>query len=195
MWSEAEKFLVKDKYIGPLIKKHGPCNIKPRNKSEYFESLVREIISQQLSGKAASTIYGRFKENVVDVTPVNILRKRDLTLRNCGLSYAKVSYVKDLAKKVEDDELELYNLKDLEDEKVIEELVKVKGIGKWTAEMFLMFSLARPDVFPVDDLGIRKGVQKLYNKDLNIKEMGIIASRWKPYRTTVSWYVWKLLDS
>lgn len=195
MWSEAEKFLLKDKYIGPLIKKYGPCNIKPRKKSEYFESLVREIISQQLSGKAASTIYGRFKENVVDVTPENILKKRDLTLRNCGMSYAKVSYVKDLARRVRDGELKLDNLNKLKDEKVIEELIRVKGIGKWTAEMFLMFSLARPDVFPVDDLGIRKGIQKMYNKDLTHDEIGVIATRWKPYRTVTSWYTWKLLDS
>ncbi len=195
MWKDAEEFLLKDKYIGPLVKKYGPCKIRPRRRSEYFENLVREITSQQLSGKAASTIYGRFKEKVGKVTPENVLKRRDSTLRACGLSFAKISYVKDLAKKVRSGELELNKLNKLTDEEVIEELIKVKGIGRWTAEMFLMFGLARPDVFPIDDLGIRKGTNKLLKKALTTEDMGTISLGWKPYRTVASWYIWKLLDN
>ncbi len=194
-WKDAEEFLLKDKYIGPLVKKYGPCKIRPRRQSEYFENLVREITSQQLSGKAASTIYGRFKDKVGKVTPENVLKRRDSTLRACGLSFAKISYVKDLAKKVRSGELKINKLNKLSDEEVIDELIKVKGIGRWTAEMFLMFGLARPDVFPVDDLGIRKGTNRLLKRDLTAHSMGKKALRWKPYRTVASWYIWRLLDS
>lgn len=196
MWEEAEKFLVKDKYIGPLIKKYGPCKIKKRKKSQYFASLVGEIIGQQLHGKAASTIYGRLeKELSGEVVPEKILRKRDITLRKCGLSFAKIKYAKDLSRRVKSRRLKVEDLDKLPDEEVIEELTKVKGIGKWTAEMFLMFSLARPDVFPIDDLGIRKGMKKLLGKDLSNDQMVIIAKRWKSWKTVAAWYVWKAIDN
>lgn len=195
MWDKAEKVLFKDKYIGPLVKVHGLCTIRPIKKKDYFSDLVHSIVSQQLSGKAANTIFGRLKQKLEgEVTPERILRKRDQTLRNCGLSFAKVSFVKDLSCKVEDGEIKLNRLNKLSDEEIIEELVSVKGIGPWTAEMFLMFSLARPDVFPIDDLGIRKGMKQLLQKDLEKQEMVKFALRWKPYRTCASWYIWRNLD-
>ena len=196
MWKLATKQLSKDKYIGPLIKIHGPCKIRKRSKKFYFKSLVREIVGQQLSGKAASTIFGRL-ENELDgeITPEKILRKHDKTLRACGLSYAKVSYIKDLSKHVKENKLNLSLLDKHTDEQVLKELVAVKGIGRWTAEMFLMFTLARPDVFPVDDLGIRNGMKKLLEKDLTSQEMERFALRWKPFRTPAAWYVWANLDS
>jgi DNA-3-methyladenine glycosylase II len=195
MWGEAEEFLSKDKYIGLLIKKHGPCKIVPRKKSGYFVELVEAIVSQQLSGKAAATIFGRLKEKVKgDITFDNILKLRKSTLRSCGLSNAKSDYVKDLAKHVKNGRLEIDRLDDLTDEKVREELVAVKGIGRWTADMFLMFALARPDVFPIDDLGIRNGIKKLVKKDMKPEKMAEFAKCWRPYRTIASWYIWASLD-
>lgn len=195
MWSEAEKFLKKDKYIGPLIKKYGPITSKKKPKSKYFESLVRAIVGQQLSIKAAATIYGRLEEKAGVVTPERILKLRKKTLRGCGLSNAKSEYIKDLAKHVISGELEIDRLKDLTDEKVMEELVAVKGIGKWTAEMFLMFTLGRPDVFSVMDLGLVNGVKKILKRRLEGEKLGKFAERWKPHRTAAAWYVWENLDN
>ena len=185
-WIEAEEFLSTDKYFAPLIKKWGHCTIKPIKKQKYFEDLVDAICSQQLSGKAAQTIFARVKKLLVKVTPENIISTNDQKLRDCGLSWQKVSYVKDLATKVTNGELDILILDKLSDEDVITKLVKVKGIGRWTAEMFLMFSLARPDIFPKDDLGIQKAVKNLKIKNPN---------RWKPYKTIASWYLWRSLEN
>lgn len=196
MWDEAERVLLKDKYIGPLIKKYGPCKIKPSRKKDYFIDLVDAITSQQLSGKAATTIFNRVKEKCGgDVTAEKLMKLNKEELRKCGLSYAKCSYVKDLAQKVISNKLKVTRLDKLSDEEAMKELIAVKGIGRWTAEMFLMFSLARPDVFPVDDLGINKGIEKLLGKALEVDKLAKFAERWKPYRSVASWYVWKILDN
>lgn len=196
MWKEAEEFLQKDKYIGPLIKKHGPCKIKPSRKKNYFVDLVDAITSQQLSGKAATTIFNRVKEKCSGaITPEKLIKLKTEQLRGCGLSYAKCSYVKDLAEKVVSNKLQVKKLDKLPDDEVERELIAVKGIGKWTAEMFLMFSLARPDIFPVEDLGIGKGITKLLKKNLNPQKMVKFSERWKPYRTVASWYIWRNLEN
>ncbi len=195
MWDKAEKLLSKDKYIGPLIKKYGPCKIKPDKNPDYFLDLVDAIVSQQLSGKAAATIFGRVKNGLVKITPDSILKTSDETFRGWGLSRQKTSYVKDLAIKVKSKEVELNNLNKLSDEEIVTELIKVKGIGRWTSEMFLMFTLGRPDVFPLDDLGIRNGITKLLERPLNAQEVDNISIRWKPYRTVASWYIWQNLDN
>lgn len=196
MWKKAEEFLKKDKYIGPLIKKYGPCKIKPGKKKNYFIDLVDAITSQQLSGKAATTIFNRVKERCGGVvTPEKLIKFKTEELRKCGLSYAKCSYVKDLAEKVKSQKLKINILDKLPDEEVMKELITVKGIGRWTAEMFLMFTLARPDVFPVDDLGINKGIEKLLKKNLKPQKLAKFAEYWKPYRTPAAWYIWKLLDN
>lgn len=196
MWKEAENKLQKDKYVGPLIQKWGSCTIKPISKSKYFEDLVDAICSQQLSGKAAKTIFGRVKNLLVKVTPENIISKTDQELRDCGLSWQKVSYVRDLAIKTANGELHIKNLDKLDDEEIIKELVSVKGIGRWTAEMFLMFALGRPDVFPVDDLGIKKGFEKVTVKKWDkIKSAKFAEKNWKPYRTVASWYLWRSLEN
>lgn len=196
MWEDDEKFLSKDKYIRPLIKKYGPCKISVRHKSNYFEDLVDAITSQQLSGKAAATIFGHVKEKCEGkILPEKLIKLGTEELRNCGLSYPKVSYVKDLAERTLDKRLKTQILNQLSDEEVKSELVAVKGIGNWTADMFLMFTLARPDVFPADDLGINKGMVKLLKRPLGKDEILKFAERWKPYRTTASWYIWKLLDN
>jgi len=197
MWKDAEKFLLKDKYIGPLVRKYGACGITKKSKSVYFEQLVREITGQQLSTKAASTIFGRVKDKVGSkITPEKILKLKKGDLRACGLSNAKSAYVEDLAKHVKKGELEIARLDDLTDEKVMEELVAVKGIGPWTAKMFLMFSLARPDIFPIDDLGIKNAMKKLTKRKMTDSQMEKFAERnWAPYRTVASWYIWELLDN
>lgn len=196
MWKKAEKFLLKDKYIGPLIKKYGPCKIRPSKKKNYFIDLVDAITSQQLSGKAATTIFNRVKEKCGgEITPEKLMKLNKEELRKCGLSYAKCSYVKDLAQRVKSSKLKVESLDKLPDEEVMKELIAVKGIGRWTAEMFLMFSLARPDVFPVDDLGITKGIEKLLKKSVNPQKIAKFAERWKPFRTAAAWYIWKIIDN
>lgn len=194
MWDEGIKFLSKDKYIGPIIEKHGPCEIEKRPKDKYFVSLVRAISGQQLSVKAASTIFSRVEDYLGSITPESVLRADDDKLRECGLSYPKIKYLNDLASKVEEGSVEIKSFDKLSDEKVIEELVSVKGIGVWTAQMFLMFTLARQDIFPVLDLGIRKSLTKNIGEMTN-EEMENFAKRWSPYRTLASWYLWQDLDN
>jgi DNA-3-methyladenine glycosylase II len=197
MWKDAEKFLQNDKHLGALIKKWGHCTIRPIKKSLYFEDLVDAICSQQLSGKAASTIFGRVKKLLGgNISTEAILKKPDQRLRDCGLSWAKVKYVKDLAENVKSGRVKVKKLDKLPDEEVIKELVAVKGIGRWTAEMFLMFSLARPDVFPVDDLGIQKGFAKVTGKKWDkVKSAKFAQKYWAPHKTVASWYLWRSLEN
>lgn len=196
MWDDAEGFFLQDKCIKPLIKKWGHCKIYPIKKSLYFEDLVSSITNQQLSGKAADTIFNRTKALLGKITPENVLKIEGQKLRNCGLSWGKVRYVKDLAEKVKSGDIQIYNLNDLKDEEVIKELTTVKGIGRWTAEMFLMFSLGRADVFPLDDLGIKKGFEKVVGKKWNREKSAKFAAKnWAPYRTVASWYLWRSLEN
>jgi DNA-3-methyladenine glycosylase II len=146
-------------------------------------------------GKAARTIFLRVEEGIGEISPSNILKTQDRKFRKFGLSRQKTSYLKDLARRTLEKEIKLKKLDKLSEEKVIEELVKVRGIGRWTAEMFLMFTLARQDVFPADDLGIQKGTEKLLKRKLNALKMAKFADRWRPYRTLASWYIWKTLDN
>jgi DNA-3-methyladenine glycosylase II len=195
-WEKAEDFLKVDKYIGPLVKKYGHCKIKPRIHVDYFQGLVGEIIGQQLSGRVADVIYSRLKKKVKGrITPEKILALSDQQLRGCGMAWAKVRSIKDLARRVKEKKLQIKKLNILPDDEVIRELVAVKGIGRWTAEMFLMFSLGRVDVFTNDDLGIRKGFVKVIGKNLDGEKMGRFARRWKPYRTVASWYIWLSLEN
>lgn len=196
MWSDSEKFLLKDKYIKPLIKKWGHCTIKKSPKSEYFKDLLEAITNQQLSGKAASTIFGRVRDLCGGkISPEAILNLTEDQLRSAGLSFAKIGYLKDLAEKTKRGELTIQLLDKLPDDEVITKLVAVKGIGRWTAEMFLMFSLARPDVFPVDDLGIRKGFEKITGRKFDKEKSAKFALKyWSPHRTVASWYLWRSLE-
>lgn len=197
MWKEAEKFLLKDKYLSPLVKKCGSCTIKKSPTSKYFEDLLESIVNQQLSGRAASTIFGRVKDLCGgDINPDIISKLSEEKLRKAGLSFAKIRYIKDLAGRTKSGELDLRKLDRLNDEEVIEKLVVVKGIGRWTAEMFLMFSLARPDVFPIDDLGIRKGFEKVTGKKFDrVKSARFALKSWAPFRTVASWYLWRSLEN
>ncbi len=196
MWKDAEEFLLKDKYIAPLIKTWGHCTIKPSVHKDYFESLCGDIVGQQLSGRVADVIFERFKVAIGGkINPNSIIAIEGQKLRDCGMSWGKVSFVKDLALKTKSGELQTKKLANLPDEEVIKELVVVKGIGRWTAEMFLMFGLGRPDVFPVDDLGIKKGFEKVTGKKWDkVKSAKFAQKHWSPYRTMASWYLWRSLE-
>ena len=186
-----------DKRIEKLIDKFGPPNFNLMN--NYYESLIRSIVYQQLSGKSASIIYERFLDLFVfDIypEPKDILAVSIETLRSSGLSYQKVNYIRDLSEKWQDGTMNLTNIDSMTDEEISSELIKVKGIGQWTADMFLMFTLGRPDVFPFGDLGIQKGVMIITNMNRlpTQKEMERKTKKWQPYRTVAAWYLWKLVD-
>ncbi len=166
------------------------------DKTDHFFNLAREIIYQQLSGKAASTIWGRVTNLVGKVTPENILAFEDKEFRAVGVSWSKAKYIKDLAAKTLSGEVVLTHLSELTDEAVIEELTKVKGIGRWTAEMFLIFTLSRENVFSLGDLGLKKGIAKLYGIDEPSPDQILsIISPWSPYKSYGAIALWNYLDN
>lgn len=167
-----------------------------RVSSDHFYNLSRNIIYQQLAGKAASTIFGRFESLVKEVTPQNIINIEGQLLRDVGLSWAKVRYVKDLAEKVVSKVINLNSIEQMENEAVITELTKVKGIGRWTAEMFLLFTLHRENVFSYGDLGLKNGLVKLYHLSApSDKDIAQIVDRWSPYESYGSIALWHTLDN
>lgn len=189
------KKLRDDPVLAVLIDKFGVINDPPS--TDRFESLVGSIIGQQLSNKAADTIYSRV-EKVTPIDPQSILNTDPQSLRAAGMSWAKINSLRDLSKKVLDGTLQLNKLDAMSDEEVVAHLTKVKGIGRWTAEMKLMFTLQRPDVFPLDDRGIQNAMIRLYGlKDgKKLKDsMLSIAEAWRPFRTLACWYLWKSLDN
>lgn len=170
-----------------------------KSSTEYFEKLCRDIIAQQLAGKAAHAIIGRFyklfeKEHI---TPSKVLTFSEQELRDVGMSWAKARYIRDLAQKIKGQEVKLNNLHNLDNKSVIEELIKVKGIGSWTAEMFLIFTLGREDIFSHGDLGLRKALQKLYNfkNKPNEKQTNKIVNKWSPYKSYGCLALWKYIDN
>ena len=185
--------------MAALIREHGPCGIADALRVDHLSALVRAIIFQQLSTKAASTIHGRFVGLLPDgrITAGAIAKVTDEQFRSVGVSRQKARYLRDLAGKVSSREVTLDGLEDLDDESVIGALTAVKGIGRWTAEMFLMFRLHRPDVLPVGDLGIVTAVQKAYGlrKRPTPDRLRRLGDAWKPYRTVACWYLWRSLDS
>lgn len=166
--------------------------------TDYFSDLCEAIINQQLSDKAATTIFGRFKKLFPKekITPEKLLEMKDQDVRKVGTSNAKVNFMKDLAQKVIRCEIQLDQLDKLDNDLVIKELTKVKGIGPWTAEMFLMFTLAREDVFSFGDLGLRKAIQTLYklNKQPTISQMEKLSKNWIPFRTYAARILWRSLE-
>ena len=189
----------RDPRLGALIKKVGRCRLPDSRKSSPFSSLVRAILSQQLSGKAADTIEGRVVVLVGGrdrLSPASLLAVDQAALREAGVSWPKISYLRDLAERVQDGRLDLDSLEQQHDEAVIIAITEVKGLGRWSAEMFLMFRLNRPDVFPVADLGIVKGVQKLLGMKRRPKPRTMLraAEAWRPYRSVAAWYLWRILE-
>ncbi len=199
--NKAQKHLSKnDKILNVILKKAGNCKIKPHK--NYFETLVESIISQQLSVKASDTIYKRFKalfgNRKYFPAPKEIISMPDERMRACGMSYPKVSYVKDLAAKIIDGSVKIHKMGKLPDEEVINELIQVKGIGIWSAHMFLIFCLGRLNVLPVGDLGFRNSVKINYNlrKSPDEKKIYSIAkkNKWEPYCSVATWYQWASLN-
>ena len=183
-----------DLRLGEVIGTVGKYSIKLRK--DPFQSLVESIIYQQLAGSAASTIYGRFIKyyNNSPPLPEQILSTPDAVLKSSiGLSNKKIEYIKDLSARITDRKLDLVKLCEMTDEEIIAQLIQVKGIGRWTAEMFLIFCLGRLDVLPVADLGIRKAMQKIYALPALPKpsEMLAISQPWRPYRSVATLYLWK----
>lgn len=196
----ANKHLSKnDPLMSQIISKYGPCTIEPH--TNYYEELVSSIISQQLSVKAASTIYNRFKDlyGGKNPTPEQILQTDIEQIRQIGASYAKANYIKDLAVHILDSKLDLERIATLENKVVIEQLTAVKGIGEWSAHMFMIFCLGRLDILPWGDLGVRKSMQQVYDlHELPNKNQMIEISQknnWSPYESVASWYLWKNLDN
>jgi DNA-3-methyladenine glycosylase II len=186
-----------DPQLEVVINTVGKYSIRLR--TDAFQSLVESIIYQQLAGSAANVIYTRFIKyyNNMMPTPMDIISTSDMELKSkIGLSSKKVQYLKDLATKIAERKLSLDLLTPLSDEEVINQLIQVKGIGRWTAEMFLIFCLGRPDVLPVTDLGIRKAMHNIYSLSELPKpaEMLAIAQPWRPHRTVATWYLWKSLS-
>jgi len=191
-----------DPVMARLIEEHGTVvrrELRSERRGDAYGALLRSIVGQQLSTKAASTIYGRMME-LFDghaPTPEQLLAADPDAIRAAGLSRPKINYLRDLAQHVQDGELELDRLDELPDEEVIEQLTAVKGIGEWSAHMFLMFHLGRPDVLPVGDQGIRNAIKKEYRlrKIPDAKRMEKIAKPWRPYRTLACLYLWSSLDN
>jgi DNA-3-methyladenine glycosylase II len=185
-----------DPVIAGIIQRVGPYAIQYREPS--FESLVRSIVYQQLSGRVASVIFGRLHAAAGEeqLTPAGIMRLRPEKMRKLGLSGQKTLYIRELAKHTKRGSIVFENLRDSEDAVVIEHLTRVKGIGVWTAHMFLMFALRRTDVLPVGDLGIRSAMKKAYGLDdlPRPDEMERIAAPWKPYTSIACWYLWRSLE-
>jgi len=187
-----------DPVLAAIIDRVGPCRYTSRATGSHLDSLVRAIIGQQLSTKAAATIHSRVVALVHAEQPLpeHWLALDDPAMRSAGLSRQKIAYIRDLARHVQDGSLPLAHLHDLEDDEVIRDLTSVKGIGVWTAQMFLMFRLNRPDILPVLDLGIRNAFKRAYRlrKDPTAKRMNAIAKSWAPYRSVASWYLWQSLE-
>lgn len=197
--TKAISFLKKaDPVLASVIDRVGKCSLVPRVEGTHFDYVVRAIVYQQLSGKAAGTIHGRFLGLLNDRKPVpqQILKLTEPELRKVGLSGQKARYIRSVAEQTHSGQLAIEQLHELSDEEIIAALTQIKGVGVWTAQMFLMFRLGRPDVLPINDLGIQKGVQLAYSlrklpKPDRVQKIG---KKWAPYRTVGSWYMWRLLD-
>jgi DNA-3-methyladenine glycosylase II len=189
-----------DPILAAVIDRVGECTLVPRREGTHFDALLRAIVYQQLSGKAAATIHGR----VVDLygrapAPKDLIDTPDEALRGAGLSRQKLSYIKDLAAKVESGAvpLEEAEIDRLSDDEIIERLVQVKGIGRWTVHMFLIFRLGRPDVLPELDLGVQNAIRRAYRlrKQPKPNDVRRIGAKWSPYASIASWYLWRSLES
>jgi len=194
---KALKHLKKDPVLAAIIRRTGPFTIDYREPA--FETLVRSIVYQQLSGRVASVIFNRLKGALGDgpMTPAAILKLRPDRMRRLGLSAQKTLYIRELAKHTKKGSVVFEGLPEMDDQSVVEHLTQVKGIGVWTAHMFLIFALRRPDVLPTGDLGIRMAMQKAWNLAELPKpqEMETLAAKWRPWASIASWYLWRSLDN
>jgi len=192
-----EKLARADRKLARVIERAGPFSHRPQRLQDPFQALLRSIVYQQLSGKAAETIFGRVSALHAKLTPEALLGTPDDLLRAAGMSRGKVLAVKDLSAKVLDGTVPtLKALTKMEDAEIVSRLTEVRGIGPWTVEMLLIFRLGRPDVLPVSDFGVRKGFMLTYGKPEmpSPKELLEHGERWRPFRSVASWYMWRALD-
>jgi DNA-3-methyladenine glycosylase II len=194
-WDRAKRALArKDPVMAAVMRAHPKVFMMQRG--EPFFTLARAICGQQISVKAAQSVWNRLVLCCSTIEPKAILAKKRAELRACGLSDRKVEYIADLAQHFANGRIHVHKWPAMDDEAIIEELTEVRGIGRWTAEMFLMFNLLRPDVFPVDDLGVQKGIRLAYfkNRKISLKRMKKLGDTWRPWRSVATWYLWRSLD-
>jgi DNA-3-methyladenine glycosylase II len=198
-YTKARRHLARrDPVLRDLIRAHGDCGLADAQHTDPFRALVSAMISQQLSTKAAATIKARLDALVgAPLTPTRLDAIGDDALRAVGLSRQKIAYIRDLCGRVSSGAVALHDFDRMTDDEVVEALISVKGIGRWTAEMFLMFRLHRPDVLPVGDLGIVKAVQKAYRLRTvpTPERLTKLGEPWRPYRSVACWYLWASLDN
>ena len=194
-WDRAKRALRrKDAVMSAIMQRHKGIYLVRRG--EPFLTLARAIVGQQISVKAAQSVWDRVVACAGAVTPEGILLKKPSELRACGLSDRKTEYIVDLARRFAEGLVHPYRWDEMSDEEVIADLVQVRGIGRWTAEMFLIFNLLRPDIFPLDDLGLQKGIRVSYFKGrkVSLARMRKLGESWRPWRSVATWYLWRSLD-
>ncbi|KRB84714.1 DNA-3-methyladenine glycosylase family protein [Noviherbaspirillum sp. Root189] len=195
-WQDAKEELMKrDRIMRKLIPQFGDMHLIGRG--EPFTTLARSIVGQQISVKAADAVWQRFLESCPKCTPAQVLKAGPEKLASCGLSKRKAEYVIDLADHFKAKRVHADKWTEMEDEEVISELIQIRGIGRWTAEMFLIFNLLRPNVLPLDDVGLLKGISVNYfsNEPVSRSDAREVAANWEPWRTVATWYLWRSLDA
>ena len=194
-WDRAKRALARrDPVMGAIIRSRPKVFLMRRG--EPFLTLARAICGQQISVKAAQSVWDRVVACCGEVTPEKVLSRPRPQLRACGLSDRKTEYIADLAQHFADGRIHVHRWPEMSDEEIIAELVEVRGIGRWTAEMFLIFNLLRPDVYPLDDLGLQKGIRVAYfrGRKVALSTMRRLGERWRPWRSVATWYLWRSLD-
>jgi DNA-3-methyladenine glycosylase II len=199
-YASSVRFLKRaDPVLARVIEHVGPCRLQMRTEGTHYDALTRSIVFQQLSGKAASTILARFHALYPGQapSPEAVLATSDERLRGAGLSRQKIGYLRDLSTRVADDSLPLHEIHAMTDDGIIDHLVQVKGIGRWTAQMFLMFRLGRPDVLPELDLGIQNAIRRAYRMRTRPtpKQVKKVGAKWSPHSTVACWYLWRSLEN
>jgi DNA-3-methyladenine glycosylase II len=194
-WLRAKRTLARRDPVLAAIMRARP-RIALQSRGDPFQTLARSIVGQQISVKAAQSVWNRLAAAVPSVAPAAVAELRLRRLRACGLSGRKSEYLRDLARHFVDGAIQVQRWPEMDDEAVIAELIRVRGIGRWTAEMLLMFSLLRPDVLPVDDLGLRRAASRHYfdGEDVGAAELRAFGARWEPWRSVATWYLWRSLE-
>jgi len=194
-WDKAKRILARrDPVMAAIIRRHPRVHLEPRG--DPFHTLARAIVGQQISVKAAQSIWNRFAVLVPVVSPEQTLKVKAKDLRSCGLSERKCEYISDLAQRFADGLVHVHRWPEMSDEDVVADLVQVRGIGRWTAEMFLIFNLLRPDVFPLGDLGLQNGLRLAYHggRKISLRTMQSRGETLRPWRSVATWYLWRSLD-
>lgn len=194
-WQEAVAALSeRDRVLKEIIHRHPEISLK--NRGDAFSTLARSIVGQQISVKASESVWQRLLEVVPEITPATLAQVEETALRECGLSQRKAGYLRGLSRHFLEGKLVPARWDEMDDEAVIADLMQVKGIGRWTAEMFLIFNLLRPDVLPLDDFGLQRAMSMHYNsgEPLSKLKIRVISQDWQPWRSVATWYLWRSLD-